>query len=160
MIPIASQLADLADISAFLNKSWNPGSYVLTQILVSTHAPQFRMKWFHSEILLCTGLRSCWYAFTRNQENRFGSIGFALSLSLLQPVARRLHGHTIPLLLSHTPSPHEHTVGSWAFGLSFFDGHIYHIGFTERFEASTMFFQLSFGQASSPLLDPPWINTT
>lgn len=61
---------------------------------------------------------------------------------------------------SHTPRLHEHTIGSWVFGLNSFDGHKYRTGLTERSQAFTKLPLSTFHLEPPALPDPTWITAS
>jgi hypothetical protein len=116
--------ADSEFITALFGTSWIMGSHAMNQILVSTHAPNFRIKmvlfWnfplYHS--------RSHWYAFLLETETTT-LVPLVLFHHFMFSVVHKLHGHAIPLLSSHIPRLHGCTISPWMSGLNPSDEHKY-----------------------------------
>ena len=125
----------------------------LTQILVSTHAPNFRMKWFYPKILPW----SHWQSFVGDQENRPGPISFVLivfgSSNLSVGFTGSLFSCYHPILQGFTSELSVHGCSA----LSSSGEHKYHTVLVEGPQVSTMLLSSSSLQELLVLPDPPWI---
>ena len=149
----SSWLADSTLIMAPLGAFWVMGSHAMDQILVSTHAPNFRIKWFYSKISPAPLLEVPGMPLLETKRTALGPP--VLFYHFMFSVTHKLHGRAIPLPSSPTPRLHGCTVGSRVSGHNSPDVHKYLSNSTRKFQALTMLPSPPFFRALPVLLDPP-----